>query len=56
MQKRLRDGTGDVHRHAFAERINQADLILDRATMTLRDRPAGCEEKAKEQKQALHVP
>jgi hypothetical protein len=56
MEKRLREGAGDVHRHALTERIDQADLILDRATMTLRDRPAGAEKEPHEQNQTLHIP
>ena len=55
MKKRLRDGAGNIHRHGFTERIDQADLILDWPAMTLRDRPASREENRDEYRQTLHI-
>jgi hypothetical protein len=49
MQEWLRDGAGYVDGHAFAERIDQADLILNRATVTLRNRTASRQEEADEE-------
>jgi hypothetical protein len=45
VQEGLRHSARDVHRHALAEGIDQAYLILDWATMTLRDRPASRQQK-----------
>ncbi len=54
VEERLRHGARDVHRHGSAERIDQAHLILNWATMALRDGPASRQQKAGEYQQTLH--
>jgi len=56
VEERLRDGAGDVQRDALAERIDQAYLILDGASMALRGRPASRQQKPDDYQQTFHVP
>jgi len=57
VEERLGDGARDIDDQVFAtQRVDQADLILDRAAMALRTRAAGREDKREKCEQRLHEP